>query len=42
MRATRDAMVLSPPLTMTRAEIDLLIERALASIDQTAEQLGIT
>jgi len=36
MRATEDSMVLSPPLTITRAEVDELIEAARASLQQTA------
>jgi putrescine aminotransferase len=41
IRAVRDAMVISPPLVMTRDEIDELVERTRASIDQTARDLGI-
>ncbi len=35
MRAVDDAMILSPPLVITEAEIDELCEKALKSIDQT-------
>jgi putrescine aminotransferase len=35
MRAVRDTMVFSPPLIITEDEIDLLVERAVKSIDQT-------
>ncbi len=41
MRATRDAMVISPPLVMTRTEIDELVSRALHCVDLTARELGI-
>ncbi len=42
IRAVRDAMVISPPLVMTRAEIDELVARALYSVDLTARELGIS
>ncbi len=42
MRATRDAMVLSPPLVISREEVDELIARARQAIDQTAEDLGVS
>ncbi len=35
MRAVDDAMIISPPLTISVAEIDELFEKALRSIDQT-------
>ncbi|MBL4806835.1 MAG: aspartate aminotransferase family protein [Rhodobacteraceae bacterium] len=35
MRNTGDKMVISPPLVITRSEIDMLIERAVKSLDQT-------
>jgi len=41
MRATEDSMVLSPPLTITRAEVDELIEAARASLQQTTLALGL-
>lgn len=41
MRAIRDIMVVSPPLTITRAEIDELIRRARACLDLTAQDLSI-
>ena len=34
MRAVGDTMIISPPLTMTHEEIDLLIERASRALDQ--------
>lgn len=39
MRAVRDGMVVSPPLVISRAEIDLLIERTVRSLDQTHDAL---
>jgi len=41
MRAIRDIMVVSPPLTITRAEIDELIRRARHCLDLTATELSI-
>lgn len=35
MRHVGDRMIISPPLVISKAEIDLLIERALLSLDQT-------
>jgi putrescine aminotransferase len=35
MRATRDTMIIAPPLVITRAEIDELIEKAWRTLDQT-------
>ncbi len=35
LRATRDSMLLSPPLVMTHAQIDELIEKTRKSLDQT-------
>ncbi len=35
MRATRDTMIISPPLVITRAQIDELIEKAGRALDQT-------
>ncbi len=40
MRAVRDAMVLAPPLVITREEIDELVRRARIAIDATARDLG--
>jgi putrescine aminotransferase len=39
MRATRDTMIIAPPLVITRAEIDELIEKAWRTLDQTHEEL---
>jgi putrescine aminotransferase len=41
LRATNDAMLLSPPLVITRAQIDELFEKAWKSLDETAAALGI-
>lgn len=41
MRAVGDKMVISPPLIIGYAEIDELHEKVLASLDQTAETLGL-
>lgn len=40
VRAVQEAVVLSPPLIITRAEIDELITKLTAGLDQAAEQLG--
>lgn len=40
LRATNDAMLLSPPLIITRGQIDELFEKAWKSLNQTAEALG--
>jgi len=39
MRAVGDAMIISPPLIMTKAEIDQLIEIANAALDETLDQV---
>ncbi len=41
MRATRDVMVMSPPLIITRDEIDMLIDRARKALDATAVDFGV-
>jgi putrescine aminotransferase len=41
LRATNDAMLLSPPLIITREQIDEMFEKAWKSLDQTAAALGI-
>ncbi len=41
MRAVRDAMVFSPPLIISREEIDQLVEGAKHCIDRTAKDLGV-
>ncbi|MFT3755927.1 MAG: aspartate aminotransferase family protein [Pseudoxanthomonas sp.] len=40
LRATNDAMLLSPPLTFSRAQVDELFEKAWKSLDETAARLG--
>ena len=40
MRAIRDTMVCSPPLTITKEEIDTLVSMAADCIDKTARDLG--
>ena len=40
MRAVRDAMVLAPPLVITKDEVDTLIDRAKQAVDATAQDLG--
>ena len=40
MRAVRDVMVFSPPLTISRDEIEELARRARRAIDLTAEAVG--
>jgi putrescine---pyruvate transaminase len=39
MRATRDTMIIAPPLVITRSEIDELIEKAHKTLDQTLTEL---
>jgi putrescine aminotransferase len=34
MRHVGDRMIISPPLVMTRAEVDILFERAVKSLDE--------
>ncbi|MDF2095944.1 aspartate aminotransferase family protein [Aquibaculum arenosum] len=41
IRAVRDAMVLSPPLVITPAEIDEMVVRLKHCIDATARDLGV-
>ena len=39
MRHVGDTMIISPPLTLTHDEVDLLIERATKALDATFAQL---
>ena len=39
MRATRDTMIIAPPLVITRGQIDELVEKARATLDQTLSGL---
>ena len=41
MRAVRDGMILSPPLTFTRDDIDATVAIARTALDATAADLGI-
>ena len=41
LRATNDSMLLSPPLVMTREQVDELCEKAWKSLDMTARELGM-
>ena len=38
MRAIRDGMVLSPPLIVTEAQIDEIVDKARRSLDETARR----
>ncbi|WP_206952143.1 aspartate aminotransferase family protein [Trinickia acidisoli] len=40
MRASGDRMLLSPPLVVTHAQIDEIVEKAKRAVDATARQLG--
>jgi putrescine---pyruvate transaminase len=40
MRAIRDGMVLSPPLTVTEAQVDEIVDKARRSLDGTLAALG--
>ena len=40
MRAIRDGMVLSPPLTFTRGDIDTMVGIAAAALDDTLKTIG--
>ncbi|WP_434983425.1 aspartate aminotransferase family protein [Vreelandella zhaodongensis] len=42
MRSVGDTMVISPPLIITRDEIDELVDKARLALDKTAEKLAIT
>ena len=39
MRAVGDTMIISPPLTISHEEIDTLVARARAALDETANRL---
>ena len=39
MRAVRDTMIVAPPLVITHAQIDELIDKARRSLDMTLEEL---
>ena len=38
MRAVRDTMIIAPPLVMTRAQVDELIDKARIALDLTLEE----
>jgi len=40
LRATYDAMLLSPPLIISRAQVDELFEKAWKALEETAAALG--
>lgn len=42
LRATNDSMLLSPPLTISRAEIDELFEKTWKSLDETVQAMAWT
>ena len=39
MRHVGDRMVIAPPLVISRSDIDVLIERAIKSLDETYDQV---
>ncbi len=41
MRATRDTMIIAPPLVMERTQVDELVEKARRCLDLTAADVGI-
>ena len=41
LRSVRDAMVMSPPLSITTAEIDRMIDILHESLDRTAKEVGV-
>ncbi|MDZ4047584.1 MAG: aspartate aminotransferase family protein [Pseudoxanthomonas sp.] len=41
LRATNDAMLLSPPLVISRSQVDELAEKAWKALDMTANELGM-
>ena len=41
MRASRDRMLLSPPLVVTHAEIDEIVEKARHAVDETARRFAM-
>jgi putrescine aminotransferase len=42
MRASGDRMLLSPPLVVTHAQIDEIVEKAKRAVDATARQVGMS
>ena len=41
LRATYDAMLLSPPLIISKAQVDELFEKAWKALNETATELGM-
>ena len=41
LRATNDAMLLSPPLVISRSQVDELAGKAWKALDLTARELGM-
>ncbi|MEX1994868.1 MAG: aspartate aminotransferase family protein [Steroidobacteraceae bacterium] len=41
MRATRDTMIMAPPLVIERAQVDELVEKARRCLDLTAADIGV-
>ncbi|MGA1079511.1 MAG: aspartate aminotransferase family protein [Steroidobacteraceae bacterium] len=41
MRAVRDTMIISPPLVISRAEVDELVDKARRCLDLTARDIGL-
>jgi putrescine aminotransferase len=39
MRAVRDTMIVAPPLVITHAQIDELVEKARLALDRTQREL---
>ena len=42
LRATYDSMLLSPPLVISREQVDELFEKAWKSLDETAREIGLS
>ncbi len=42
MRAVRDTMIISPPLVLTREQVDELVEKAWRCLDLTARDIGVS
>jgi putrescine aminotransferase len=42
MRAVGDTMIVSPPLVITNAQIDELVDKAWKALDATAAKLGVS
>ena len=39
MRAVRDTMIIAPPLVISHAQIDELVDKARKALDQTHDEL---